>query len=59
MIHRNHGDISFECDTCGELFDTNFHDWVAAWNLAKREGWRSKKVNNEWEHVCPECENRS
>jgi len=55
MIHRNHGDISFECDFCEETFDTNQADWNTAWNMAKRDGWRSKKVDSQWEHFCPKC----
>ncbi len=56
MIHRTHGNISFECDACGETLDTHDDDWNVAWSMAKREGWRSKKVNDQWEHSCPECE---
>lgn len=56
MISRDHSDLIFECDTCGETLETHDDDWNVAWNMAKRDGWRSRKVNDEWEHVCPECE---
>lgn len=55
MIHRNHGDITFECDSCGETLDTNDDDWNVAWNMAKRDGWTSRKIAGEWEHSCLTC----
>lgn len=43
------------CDICGEELDGefNFYDAVDA---KKRAGWRSQKVNGQWEDVCPECQ---
>lgn len=56
MIHRTHGDITFECDSCGETLETNEDYWSNAWQLAKDEGWTSRKVGNEWNHFCLDCE---
>jgi hypothetical protein len=56
MSVQDHGDIIFECDGCGEALDTGQVDFDSAWNFAKREGWRAKKIGLEWEHECPECQ---
>jgi len=43
------------CDCCGARLpgEENFYDAVRA----KREaGWESRKVNEEWEDICADCE---
>ena len=61
MISRDHNDIIFECDACGDTLETFQADWSSAWNMAKRDGWRSKKMDNQWEHYCsaPSCKQLS
>ena len=56
MIDRQGGDIVFECDTCGEVLESGTADFGSAWNYAKREGWRARKIGTEWVHACPKCE---
>lgn len=55
MIDRQNGDLVFECDTCGETLESGTSDFNSAWNQAKRDGWRAKKVGTEWVHECPNC----
>lgn len=56
MIDRDHaGNITFLCDSCSEVEPTDTDDFSDAWALAKREGWRSRKIANEWLHGCPKC----
>jgi len=55
MIDRQKGDLVFECDTCGETYESATSDFSAAWNQAKRDGWRAKKIGSEWVHTCPVC----
>lgn len=58
-IHRDRGVLTFECDSCDELFE--WHDveeFGAAWNDAKHQGWRAKKIGTEWVHTCPDCSRR-
>jgi len=52
MIDRQAGTISFECDCCPEVFEAETGDFTEAWSKAKAEGWRSKKVAEEWLHSC-------
>lgn len=54
-IDRQHGDIVFECDGCGETLETAQADFGAAFNFVKREGWRAKKIGNVWSHYCDAC----
>ena len=55
MIDRQHGKIIFECDSFSETFDAEVADFNEAWNAAKRDGWRSRKIANEWIHGCSKC----
>ena len=56
MIDRQHGNLIFECDTCGETGDTDVDEFAEAWAVAKRDGWRTRHVGNDWLHVCPDCQ---
>lgn len=55
MIDRQGGDIVFECDQCSNVLETEQADFNSAWNLAKRQGWHTKKIGTEWVHTCPNC----
>lgn len=55
MIDRSHGKISFECDSCPEIFDADTDDFSDAWERAKADGWRSRKIATEWLHGCARC----
>lgn len=56
---RDHGDMVFECDKCGEVYEAAESDFHVAWDEAKREGWRAFKneESDEWCHSCPDCVN--
>lgn len=54
-IERQHGEIIFECDECGDTLDTftkRFDDALAVLNDA---GWMAVKVDDHYEHVCDKC----
>ena len=55
MIDHQKGAILIECDSCAEVFDGESAEWADVWNAAKREGWRTRKIANEWLHGCPKC----
>lgn len=56
MIDRQHGKIILECDSCAETFEGEPGDeWSVVWPAAQRDGWRSKKVGDQWEHSCGRC----
>lgn len=55
MIDRQGGRILVECDSCDEVLDTDTADFDAAREAMKREGWRARKIANEWLHGCPKC----
>jgi hypothetical protein len=52
---RNHGIISFECDDCANILETEFGDFSTALEYAKKAGWKPMKAGNGWEHQCPVC----
>lgn len=55
MINRGkYGLIELACDACGEVRETKQTEFMAAWPAAKEEGWRARKVANEWLHFCPD-----
>ena len=55
MIDRQHGHIVIECDSCDEVFDSGTDDFAEAWSAAKRDGWKTRKIANEWLHGCQKC----
>ena len=56
MLDRQHGDIVIECDSCDEILETETSDFGSALNLMKREGWRARKIGEDWCHFCSKCE---
>jgi rubredoxin len=56
MIDRQHGKTLIECDSCNEVFEGDQGDeFAVVWAAAKRDGWRTRKIANEWLHGCPKC----
>ncbi len=57
MINEFGGYYYLECDICGEDSKEDFDDfWEAVeWKKDKSNGWISRKVDGDWEDVCPEC----
>ena len=52
-IERNAGIISFCCDVCGEVEDTESFDFTIALSHIRREGWFSiKDEAGDWVHLC-------
>lgn len=56
MIDRQGRRILIECDCCDEVFKgEEAWEFAAVWAEARRDGWRSKKIGNDWVHGCPRC----
>ncbi len=55
-INKFKGAFILICDNCGEEFDELFDDFYDAVEAKKYYGWKSKRINGEWEDVCPECQ---
>lgn len=55
MIDRQHGKLIFECDSCSETFEADTDNFAEAWAEAKCEGWKTRKIADEWLHGCPRC----
>jgi hypothetical protein len=55
MIDRQGGRILVECDSCSEVLDTETADFEEARGLMRTEGWKVRKIANEWLHGCPKC----
>lgn len=56
MIDKSFGSYSLICDICGEEAKKEFDDFYEAVDYKKKEGWKSKKIDGEWQDVCPECQ---
>jgi len=54
MIDKTYGKYDLECDSCGES-EVNMDSFDDALNYAKENGWKIKKINGEWKHYCPDC----
>ena len=56
MIDRQGHKILIECDTCSEVFEGEEDaEFAEVWAEAKRDGWRSRKIGNDWVHGCGKC----
>jgi hypothetical protein len=56
MIDRQHGGkLIVECDSCGEVLDTETKDFAECRTVMQREGWKVRKVGSEWIHGCEQC----
>lgn len=55
MIDRQYGKLIFECDSCSETFEADTDGFAEAWAEAKRDGWKTRKIANEWLHGCQKC----
>ncbi len=55
MIDRDGRFLVFHCDSCPDYYETDTSDFGEGWDAAKRDGWRAKKISDEWFHTCPEC----
>lgn len=54
-IESNGGIHTPICDLCGEELPSEF-DFYDAVDAKKREGWKSMKVDGEWQDICCECQ---
>ena len=43
------------CDICGDELPGEF-DFYDAVSSKKREGWRGRKVDGEWQDICCVCQ---
>lgn len=56
MIDRQNGGIIYiECDSCDEVLDTETKEFEEARSVMRREGWKVRKIADEWLHGCPNC----
>lgn len=55
MMDRQHGQIVFECDVCGSTLETEELYFNAAKLILDREGWKARRIGEDWLHSCPNC----
>lgn len=59
MMDVQKGKVSFECDGCAEVLETNVAEFGAAQAVRKAEGWSARPPEapkGSWEHFCPKCQ---
>lgn len=54
MIRRCNNGYELICENCG-FSVTGFDTFQEAVDYKKENGWRSHKVDDGWEDVCPDC----
>lgn len=47
--------ISFVCDECYEVAETQCQNFSGALAKVKSRGWAVRKDGEDWLHVCPDC----
>lgn len=57
MISKRKGEFFAECNECGHEeyggVTEDFHEFLAQ---LKDEGWKIRKDEDEWQHICPDCQ---
>lgn len=53
--HRIKGQHVFECDDCGETFESDAKDFSDAVAELKAKGWRFYAEERGWSHRCDGC----
>jgi len=64
MIEKiNTNQFALSCDICCETIDAHnehrqrhFDSFHKAVDYKKDNGWKSKKIDGEWQDICPECQ---
>lgn len=56
-IDREDHRIVFLCDgkKCNEFLQPDTDEFSEAKQELDEAGWATRKINNEWVHICPEC----
>ena len=55
MINKGNYGYKLTCEICGYETD-GFDTFQEAVDYKKDEGWKSQKVADGWEDICPECQ---
>ncbi len=59
MLNRQGGgDITWECNGCDALLETNTSHFRAALFILKRERWWAVQDGSKWYHYCGACKGR-
>lgn len=57
-VSREQGIVVFQCDgkRCAEIYEADTKDFNEALNEFRETGWVTRKIGNDWLHVCPDCQ---
>lgn len=47
--------FTLTCDNCGKKLDESFDHFYDVVDVKAENGWKSKKVNGNWEDWCDKC----
>jgi hypothetical protein len=56
MLNKENGELIVTCNECGIEEPGGTLDFKEFLEYIKREGWKSVKVDDTWEHRCPQCQ---
>lgn len=56
MIDKNYDIFTLICDVCGDSCNVGFDEFQEAVTWKKQNGWKSQSRNDNWQDVCPECQ---
>ena len=58
MIDKSCGFYCLFCDICDEEADDSFYEFHDAVEYKKQNGWKSMKINGQWQDICPDCQQK-
>ena len=57
-LHRERGEIVWECDGCDATLPTSTEDFAEARHELSAEGWATRREADDWAHLCAKCKRR-
>lgn len=58
MLTKESGRFVYGCECCVATLDTDTKDFEEARRKLREAGWVAKKGPSDWEHICPDCQDK-
>lgn len=55
MISKEYGKYILICDICQAVTDEEYETFQDAVDAREDIGWKSRKIDDSWADLCPDC----
>lgn len=57
ITKEDENEFTVNCDKCSNCDTYEAEIWVDLLQQMKEDGWKTVRVDGEWEHYCEDCKN--